>query len=151
MVTIHTTCFNIQGLHVLATWCSYLLAMILTIHSNYCVSLNCINRLASEKKTIHCVFLWGRTYLLYDIQMNLILRGQTQHKQISEDENQGTEKRQFCNQNKTTELHRHGIKSCFTGVCKFQVLSWDYIFLSGNWIELNWMVFGFEPFWTRCT
>jgi len=46
--------------------------------------------------------------------MNLTLRGQTKHKQINEDENQGTEKRgtfrrQFCNQNMTTELYRHGI------------------------------------------
>jgi len=67
MVTTHTTCFNILKLHILATWCSYLLSMILTTHSNYCTSLNCINWLASENNTTHCVFLWGRnsTFIRY--------------------------------------------------------------------------------------
>ena len=121
MVTTHTARLNFLELHISATQCNYLLSVILTTHSSYCMSLNIINWLASETKKTSRVFLWVRSYFVCYLD-EIDFRGsnpiQSNHQRLKS-EYRKTFHWKFCNQNMKTGLYRCGIKSCFTGMCSF--------------------------------
>ena len=152
MVTTHTTCFNVMGLHILATWCSYLLSMILMIHSNYCTSLNCINQLASEKKTTHCIFLWRRnsTFIWYLDELDFKGSNQIQTNQwrwksgYRKTRNISLTISQSEHDNRTLQARNHVSQVCVSFICCPGIISsWEgkneIKWIELNWIELNWI------------